>query len=250
MAELQKTEVTLGASGLCPFETGSKSDPQCGEKAKEEGFWEPWCDASSKYSCVPQFPPAPAPPPVPVPLNCTAAQRTAAAKEFDEVRADPKDAAAAAKQGWDLTELNDDGDLTLQLRGSSNADALCLGVNGVTAINPKHADVRRMPPAGCLPQISAALDACNRPGDRAAFSQVRLLPCNAADTAQRWQRHAVGKTAFQLHHATGCLDLQKGTNMETCDCNGGPNQEFAYDATVGALTFTRAPNAQLLVDVC
>ena len=38
--------------------------------------------------------------------------------------------------------------------------------------------------------------------------------------------------------------------METCGCNDGPNQEFTYDAAAGALAFTRAPNAHLLVDVC
>ena len=57
LAELQKSEVSVAASGLCPFSTGSHSDPNCGHIAEKTGFWLPWCDEG--YTCVPG--PAPTP---------------------------------------------------------------------------------------------------------------------------------------------------------------------------------------------
>ena len=45
--ELAKSEVTLEASGLCPTASGSHPDPLCNEKAKETGFWMPWCRRNS-----------------------------------------------------------------------------------------------------------------------------------------------------------------------------------------------------------
>ena len=232
------SEVLLERSGLCPFATGKRQDCQCADKAKESGFWEPWCDAGSKYNCTvmppptpapPTPPPVPSPPVVPTPPTCSDAARAAAVEAYAEVRADPKcaDAAAfAAKQAWDLTAASGNsggrsGRSQLRLRASTG-QGLCAGVSGVTIKNPAHGD-------------------------------VRLLPCDAADPAQLWTRSpAAGKVgAFVLKQGQGCLDLQQRgpMNMEVVpSCTENENQQLIYDAGAGTLAFAKIPT--LLVDVC
>jgi len=251
VAELAKSEVTVEESGLCPFSTGTRSDCQCAQKAKESGFWEPWCDAGSNYTCTATKPtsPTPAPPPsppvVPTPKVCAAAARAAPAAAYDEVRADPRcndTAAFAAKQVWDVVVVpagsaaaaaaaSGGGQQPVQLKLRASAgQGLCMGVSGATIANPAHGD-------------------------------VRLLPCSSSDAAQLWLRvptaqpTVAGEFSLQQHNGAQqtILDLQKGTNMEAVgegQSTPNKNQRFAYDPTDGTLKFTTKPNAGLLVDVC
>jgi hypothetical protein len=171
-----------------------------------------------------------------------------------EVRADGIDAHAATKQAWDMKALPAVGSALaasaymIALRGSSGSSledssaegALCMGVNGVTAKNPLH-------------------------------GQIKVLPCNSTDTNQQWSKKPAsgGGTSFSLHQGMssfglgqeqalaeggstdGCLDLQRGEYiMEIVPgCDYNQNQMFLYNETSGQMSFASGGHGKVL-DVC
>jgi hypothetical protein len=228
---LAASEVSIAASDLCPFSTGTHSDPQCGKKAEQVGFWMPWCDEG--FTCTPKGqptpPPAPSPPAPPTPKTCTSAQRKAPAAAMAEVRADKPEADAASKQAWDMTSTSSTASTYMvMLRadspssplGSFNGSALCMGVNGATKKNPSH-------------------------------GQIKLLLCNNSDPTQLWTKMPQA-TGFTLHQGSreNCMDLQQADyNMEvTKNCKANANQVFVYTESTGRIAFAH-DNGKVL-DVC
>jgi hypothetical protein len=227
VAELQKSEVSIEASGLCPFATGKRQDPKCSAKAKEVGFWMPWCDEGFKCvpAPVPTPPTPPTPGPAPTPETCSGAERAKAAMPMAIVRADlvvkSASAVVAGKQAWVMVMVNrgvggNVSSYMLQLKGNST---LCLGIHGGTTKNPSH-------------------------------GQATLLTCSKTDATQQWLRKAKASGTFTLSQAKGCLDLQQGHYiMEQCQCsNNDANQLYTYDDATGHLSF--ASKNGKVVDVC
>jgi hypothetical protein len=71
---------------------------------------------------------------------------------------------------------------------------------------------------------------------------VQGVPCNAGDSTQVWSLGGSGGSYGPVTHvASGqCLDIPNqdpsiGNRVETWGCNGGSNQNWAWDATTGYL---------------
>ena len=247
------TEVTVKQSGICPFVTYDQTDAGCCGMAARTGFWMPWCDAGSGFTCTLGAPgsaptppiPEPAPfPVVPTPPACSDGQRMTTPAEYDEVRADGRAADAWArvtKQAWAIVVADAKvGTVSLKLAFRASSSPMVLSVSGATIANATHGDAR-LRKTSTMKKADASW----------AAQQWKQQPLAAAAAAAA---AAAGEEFSLLHAQSGnCLALQQGSasNIEVAPCVlGSARQVFAHNVTDGTLRFTRAPYVGLLVNTC